>query len=69
MPGVVADEHARAELGLDLEELAREGARRMLAAALAAEVDASLAAHAAERTSTAGGEWSATAMRGGVDAR
>jgi hypothetical protein len=49
MLSVVADERARAELRLDLDELAREGARRMLAAALEAEVDAYLAAHAAER--------------------
>jgi putative transposase len=49
MLSVVADERVRAELGLDLDELAREGARRMLAAALEAEVDAYLAAHAAER--------------------
>jgi putative transposase len=49
MLSVVADEQARAELRLDLDELAREGARRMLAAALEAEVDAYLAAHAAER--------------------
>ena len=34
---------------MDLDELAREGARRMLAAALEAEVDAYLAAFAAER--------------------
>jgi putative transposase len=45
----VADERARAELRLDLDELAREGARRMLAIALEAEVDAYLAAHAVER--------------------
>jgi putative transposase len=49
MLSVVADEAARAELRLDLDELARKGARRMLAAALEAEVDAYLAAHAAER--------------------
>jgi transposase-like protein len=49
MLSVVADEGARAELRLDLDELAREGARRMLAAALEAEVDAYLAAAAAER--------------------
>jgi putative transposase len=49
MLSVVADEGARAELRLDLDELAREGARRMLAAALEAEVDAYLAAHAVER--------------------
>jgi putative transposase len=49
MLSVVADEQARAELRMDLDELAREGARRMLAAALEGEVDAYLAAHAAER--------------------
>jgi putative transposase len=49
MLSVVADEAARTELHLDLDELAREGARRMLAAALEAEVDDYLAAHAAER--------------------
>jgi putative transposase len=49
MLSVVADERARAELRLDLDALAREGARRMLAAALEAEVDDYLVAHAAER--------------------
>jgi transposase-like protein len=49
MLSVIADATARAELRLDLDELAREGARRMLAAALEAEVDAYLAASAAER--------------------
>src|ERR671910_372866 len=49
MLSVVADEHLRAELHTDLDGLAREGARRMLAAALEAEVDAYLAAFAAER--------------------
>jgi transposase-like protein len=49
MLSVIADEAARAELRLDLDELAREGARRMLAAALEAEVDAYLAAWAGER--------------------
>ena len=49
MLSVVADEAARAELRVDLDELAREGARRMLAAALEAEVDDYLAAYAAER--------------------
>jgi hypothetical protein len=37
MLSVLADEAARAELHADLDELAREGARRMLAAALEAE--------------------------------
>jgi putative transposase len=49
MLSVMADDSARAELHTDLDELAREGARRMLAAALEAEVDAYLAAAAAER--------------------
>ena len=49
MLSVVADERARAVLRGDLDELAREGARRMLAAALEAEVDDYLAAHAGER--------------------
>jgi putative transposase len=49
MLSVVADEQARVELHADLDELAREGARRMLAAALEAEVDDYLAAYAAER--------------------
>jgi len=35
---VVADEPARRELTMSLDELAREGARRMLAAALETEV-------------------------------
>jgi putative transposase len=49
MLSVVADEAARAALQVDLDELVREGARRMLAAALEAEVDDYLAACAAER--------------------
>ncbi len=47
MLSVVADDTAQAELRLDLDELFREGARRMLAAALEAEVDAYIAACAA----------------------
>jgi putative transposase len=43
---VVDNEQARAELTLDLDELVREGARRMLAVALEAEVEAYIAAHA-----------------------
>jgi putative transposase len=46
MLSVVADDAAQAELRLDLDELFREGARRMLAAALEAEVDADIAADA-----------------------
>ena len=49
MLSVVIDVQAQDELRLDLDELVREGARRMLAAALEVEVDAYLAAHAAER--------------------
>ena len=47
MLSVIADETAHSELAMSLDELAREGARRMLAAALEAEVDAYIAAHAA----------------------
>jgi putative transposase len=47
MLSVVADDAAQAELRLDLDELFREGARRMLAVALEAEVDAYIAASAA----------------------
>ena len=46
---VVADEPAREDLAVSLDEIAREGARRMLAAALEDEVAAYVAAHAAER--------------------
>jgi putative transposase len=45
MLSVVTNKQSRAELATDLDELVREGARRMLAAALEAEVDAYLAAH------------------------
>jgi putative transposase len=44
---VVGDE-GRSELVVDLDELVREGARRMLAVALEEEVAASMAAHAGE---------------------
>ena len=47
MLSVIADDVAQGELRLDLDELFREGARRMLAAALEAEVDAYIAAYAA----------------------
>jgi hypothetical protein len=46
---VVTDAQAHDELRLDLDQLLREGARRMLAGRVGAEVDAYLAAHAAER--------------------
>jgi transposase-like protein len=46
---VVADEQISAEMVATLDEIVREGARRMLAAALEAEVDAYLAAFADER--------------------
>jgi hypothetical protein len=46
MLSVFTNEHAHTELHLDLDELVREGARRMLAAALEAEVEAYIAAHA-----------------------
>jgi putative transposase len=46
---VVTEEPAGEELAVTLDEICREGARRMLAAALEAEVDAYLADHADER--------------------
>lgn len=46
---VVADEDARAEMRVGLDEIVREGARRMLTAALEAEVDAYVAAFGDER--------------------
>jgi putative transposase len=46
---VVADEAVREDLAASLDEIVREGARRMLAAALAEEVAAYIAAHAGER--------------------
>ena len=49
MLSVATDAQAHDEPRLDLDQIVREGARRMLAAALEAEVDDYLAAHAAER--------------------
>jgi transposase-like protein len=49
MLSVVTTEQAHDELRLDLDQLVREGARRMLAAGLEAEVDDYLAACPAER--------------------
>src|SRR5215472_360219 len=46
---VVADEAVREDLAASLDEIVREGARRMLAAALEDEIAAYIAAHAAER--------------------
>jgi transposase-like protein len=46
MLSVVVDEQVRAELTTELDELFREGARRMLAVALEGEVEAYIAAHA-----------------------
>jgi putative transposase len=46
MLSVVPDDAAQAELRLELDELFREGARRMLAVALEAEVQAYIAARA-----------------------
>jgi hypothetical protein len=44
-----------------VDEIVREGARRMLAEALRAEVDAYIAAFAAERGEDGRGRWSAMA--------
>jgi transposase-like protein len=46
---VAVEDDARAELGAGLDEICREGARRMLATALELEVDAYIAAFAGER--------------------
>jgi hypothetical protein len=63
MLSVITNAQADAELRLDLDQLVREGARRMLAAALEAEVDDYLAVHAAERDEHAGARWSAGSIR------
>jgi hypothetical protein len=52
MHRVHQDEKAREELMLDLDEIARAGARRMLAQALEAEVEAYLDAAKDQRDST-----------------
>jgi len=49
MLSVATDAQTQDELRLGLDAIVREGARRMLAAALEAEVEDYLAAHAAER--------------------
>src|SRR4249919_779221 len=49
MLSVATSEQTASGLRLDLDQIVREGARRMLAAALEAEVDDYLAAAAAER--------------------
>jgi putative transposase len=49
MLSVVTDAQAQNDLRFELDAIVREGARRMLAAALEAEVDDYLAAHVAER--------------------
>ena len=61
MLSVVTDAQAHDELRLDLDELVREGARRMLAAALEAEVDNYLARTWPSGTRVASGWWCATA--------
>jgi hypothetical protein len=69
MLSVVADAATRAAMQVDLDELVGEGARRILAAALEAEVDDYLAAYAAEWDEGVGGWWSATAMPASVRSR
>ena len=46
---IVVEDEDRSELAVDLDAILREGARRMLARALKAEVDECIAAHAGER--------------------
>ena len=66
MLSVVVDEQARAELAIDLDELFCEGARRMLAVALEAEVEAYITAHAELVDEPATGWWCATGTRRGA---
>jgi len=60
---VVADVQTSAELGSSLDEIVREGARRMLAAELEAEVDAYVSGLVDEVDEAGKRWWSATAMR------
>ena len=46
---VVADDSSHADLAVGLDEIVRQGARRMLAAALEAKVEACIAGHAGAR--------------------
>ncbi len=62
MLSIVVEEEDRSGLELDMDRLVREGARRMLVAALKVEVDAYVAAHAGERD----GEGRALVVRNGV---
>ncbi len=66
MLSVVADVCACAELRTDLDELAREGARRMLATALEAESTPTWPRMPPSGTRVAGGWWCATATRASV---
>ena len=61
MLSVVADKGARIELHADLDELAREGARRMLAAAWRPRSTTTWPPTPASGTRVAGGWWCATA--------
>ena len=58
---VVTDDDGRAETRSAIDEICAEGARRMLAAALEAEVDASSPPWPTSVTSRATGWWCATA--------
>jgi hypothetical protein len=51
------DEAAGEQLALDLDEIARQGAKKMLAQALEAEVDAYLKATAKHSATSAGVPW------------
>ena len=54
---VLTDDEAGAEVRVVLDEIVREGARRMLAAALEAKVDDYLVAFDAEVPTRLGGGW------------
>jgi putative transposase len=54
---IVVDEAGREDLAADLDQIVREGARRMLAAALEAEAAEYVAALAAERVTAGRRGW------------
>jgi hypothetical protein len=61
MLSVITDAQAHEELRLDLDAIVREGARRMLAAALEAESTPTSPLLVRSATRRVGGWWSATA--------
>ena len=60
MLSIAVGEEERAEVDLGLDAILREGARRMLVAALLAKVDEYILTHTWERAETARRWWCAT---------